>query len=295
MTHPIADLGDVAPSIARSMGFSPEFGSEGKGSPNIAFHAWRGRSESIELESFDMPVIVYHVGGVASIPVRLGRNVRGTSHPGSISIIPAGTLAMWDVRGDVTSRSLCFKPELLATITEHLGQASSLGLVCGMRDATMTGVIDELERELRAPSQCGALYLESAIDFLVLHMLRRSSKAGPQPTGRVALSRRALARVLDLMNHGIEGGVSLEQLAREASLSRAYFAVAFKEATGISPHRYLTGLRVEHARHLLLATDLALSAIALRCGFCSQAHFCTTFRALTGTTPSRFRGRNGVE
>jgi AraC family transcriptional regulator len=288
-TPSVSLLADVGPSLAKCLGFSPEFTSDGQASPRMAFHAWNGRSEDVELESFEMPMIIYQVGGVQSVPVRVDGRPYGTSRPCRVSIIPPRTRSTWGIRGEVTSRTLCFNPNVMAAVNDHLGHQPSLRLICGLRDPVMAGVIDELERELRAPSQCGALYAESATDFLALHMLRRASPVGPRTTTRTTLSRRSLARVMELLNEGIENGVSLDELARAATLSRAYFAVAFKEATGTSAHRYLTQLRIDRARLLLLHTDLTLSEIALQCGFCNQSHLTTTFRAFTGFTPTQFR------
>ncbi|MGH7805748.1 MAG: helix-turn-helix transcriptional regulator, partial [Candidatus Binatia bacterium] len=81
----------------------------------------------------------------------------------------------------------------------------------------------------------------------------------------------------------------LDELAAEAGASRFHFARAFREATGVPPHRYLTLRRIERAKELLLQTEIPLVDVALASGFASQSHFTLRFRETVGVTPRRFR------
>ncbi|WP_344349711.1 GlxA family transcriptional regulator, partial [Catellatospora coxensis] len=61
--------------------------------------------------------------------------------------------------------------------------------------------------------------------------------------------------------------LDLDQLARHARMSVRTFTRRFREETGLSPGRWLTRQRVEHARHLLESTDLTIDQVADRAGF----------------------------
>lgn len=78
-------------------------------------------------------------------------------------------------------------------------------------------------------------------------------------------------------------------LADELGLSRSYFARRFRVETGMSPHQYLSQLRIHRAQYLLGKTHKRLVDIALELGFCSQSHFTQSFRSHVGVTPKRFR------
>jgi AraC family transcriptional regulator len=151
--------------------------------------------------------------------------------------------------------------------------------------------VKALQAEMVSPREHGSLYVDSVTDALALHLLR--SPAPPTMLRRApeTLSRRTLGRVCDRIEASLESGVPLEELAREARASRFHFARAFREATGIPPHRYLTVRRIERAKDLLLHTDLSLVEIALACGFGNQSHFTLRFRDVVGETPRRFRLR----
>ena len=65
-----------------------------------------------------------------------------------------------------------------------------------------------------------------------------------------------------------------------------------KKFTGFSPLNYLINIRISEAIKLLDRQEDNVTDIALRTGFYSSQHFSTTFKKLTGYTPSEFRKRN---
>ena len=57
----------------------------------------------------------------------------------------------------------------------------------------------------------------------------------------------------------------------------------------MSPHSYVTRLRIERAQHLMLSTNATLLDIALECGLADQSHLTRTFFKLFGETPRSWR------
>jgi AraC family transcriptional regulator len=68
-----------------------------------------------------------------------------------------------------------------------------------------------------------------------------------------------------------------------------HFAAQFRAATGYRPREYLLHQRVEQAKALLSSSEMPLVEIALAVGFCTQPHFSTIFKRVTGDTPARWR------
>ena len=68
-----------------------------------------------------------------------------------------------------------------------------------------------------------------------------------------------------------------------------HFARGFKQSAGVTPHHYLTRMRVERAQDMLARTDLSLSEIASPLGFSDQSHLTRHFRQMLGITPGQFR------
>lgn len=83
--------------------------------------------------------------------------------------------------------------------------------------------------------------------------------------------------------------LDLRVLARHARMSVRTFTRRFREETGSSPTEWLAAQRVEHARHLLEATDLSVDAIARRSGFGSAVSLRQRLHATVGVAPSAYR------
>jgi AraC-like DNA-binding protein len=97
------------------------------------------------------------------------------------------------------------------------------------------------------------------------------------------------ARAKDILAAHLDGDLSLANLARQCGLSTAHFARAFRQSVGMPPHQWLMQHRVDHARELLLSSPMALSDIALACGFASQSHFTRALTRRVGTSPGAWR------
>ncbi len=87
--------------------------------------------------------------------------------------------------------------------------------------------------------------------------------------------------------------ITLAQLAEVAGLSVFHFARTFTWAMGVSPHRYVSRLRLENAMAEIAAGKLSLAEIAFNAGFSSQASFTRAFYRLSGLIAGRNTGRSG--
>ncbi len=83
--------------------------------------------------------------------------------------------------------------------------------------------------------------------------------------------------------------LSLSQVARAVNTSTFYFCKMFKKATGLSFTEYLSRVRVEKAKNLLLNPNLRVSEIAFEVGFQSLTHFNRVFKKVTGQSPTEYR------
>jgi AraC-like DNA-binding protein len=83
--------------------------------------------------------------------------------------------------------------------------------------------------------------------------------------------------------------LSLEQVARSVNTSKFYFCKMFKKATDINFTDYLSRLRTERAKNLLLNPNLRVSEIAYEVGFQSLTHFNRVFKRILGRSPTDYR------
>ncbi len=83
--------------------------------------------------------------------------------------------------------------------------------------------------------------------------------------------------------------LSLDELADCAILSKFYFSRVFRSATGTSPGRFLTAIRLFKTKNLLLETSLHVTDIAYRVGYSSLGTFTSRFTRSVGVSPGRYR------
>lgn len=85
--------------------------------------------------------------------------------------------------------------------------------------------------------------------------------------------------------------LSLGQVAKAVNTSTFYFCKMFKKVTGLNFTDYVSRLRIEKAKNLLLNPNLRVSEIAYEVGFQSLTHFNRVFKKILGQSPTEYRGR----
>lgn len=95
--------------------------------------------------------------------------------------------------------------------------------------------------------------------------------------------------VIAYIHKHIDEPLPLSRLARYVSYSPYHFTRIFKERIGLSPLYYVSSLRLQKAKDLLLRTNLNIRDIGLEIGQQSLGTFTTRFTERVGMTPSDFR------
>ncbi len=85
--------------------------------------------------------------------------------------------------------------------------------------------------------------------------------------------------------------LSLTQVAKAVNTSTFYFCKLFKRVTGINFTDYLSRVRIEKAKNLLLNPSLRISEIAFEVGFQSLTHFNRVFKKIIGQSPTEYRAQ----
>ncbi|MBW7475376.1 helix-turn-helix transcriptional regulator [Paenibacillus oenotherae] len=95
--------------------------------------------------------------------------------------------------------------------------------------------------------------------------------------------------VIAFIHQNIYDPLPLSRLADHVSYSQYHFARIFKERMGLSPLYYVSALRLQKAKDLLLQTNLSVRDIGLEIGQQSLGTFTTRFTERVGVSPSQFR------
>ncbi|WP_254070458.1 helix-turn-helix domain-containing protein [Acidisphaera sp. L21] len=157
-------------------------------------------------------------------------------------------------------------------------------------DPIMFYIAKTMDCALEHPSEVSALFIGHIFEAVCLHIVKTYGGLKEHDAlRRGGLSSGQEARVKSMLLDDLTADVSLEDLAVSCGMSERHFARAFKQSTGIPPHRWLLMKRVERAQSMLQNTALQISAIALECGFASQSHLTRVFSKAVGVSPAAWR------
>lgn len=154
-------------------------------------------------------------------------------------------------------------------------------------------VVEDLLRlifvELAQGAHSRGMYFEFLVSSLVAHSYNNDKTIFGFEARQLRTPDRMVNQAIDLMHSQLEGKILLRDLSGEYGVSVAYFCRKFKESTGTTPHKFITNLRIDKAKSMLMRGELSLSQIALDCGFADQSQFTNTFKRVAGVTPSQFK------
>ena len=100
---------------------------------------------------------------------------------------------------------------------------------------------------------------------------------------------KRLLRVRDQLYSCYSSDVTLNELATTACLSKYHMLRLFKACFGITPHQFLTGIRMNKVCTLLKTTNLPLTIIAEQVGLENASSLSRLFKKHTGCSPTQFR------
>ncbi len=145
-----------------------------------------------------------------------------------------------------------------------------------------TNIFEEIIKLYGTRSELAQLMLQSKL-YQLLHMIcsdsRLDSVATPKP----------IKAALAFMEDNFQKHILLQDIANHVNLSPTYFHKLFKSAARMTPQKYLSELRLNHAKMLLLTTDYSVEEISEKCGFTSISYFDSHFKKNYGITPVGFR------
>jgi AraC family transcriptional regulator len=220
---------------------------------------------------------------------------------GSISLLPAGTPALWRSRGHRDSLHIYLEPGLVGRVAAEAFDLDPARLEVPPLDAldlpNLRAAMGAVDAELTSGGAGGRLAAESLANLLAVHLIRhvlaprrpRRGRDGTRP-------RRRLRAVVEFVEGHLDAGPSLDQMAAVARLSTYHFARQFKAATGLPPHQYVIARRVDRAKQLLQGGDIdSLTQVAAQIGFSDQSQLSRHFKRLVGVTPGQFRASAGPD
>ncbi|MDJ0341987.1 AraC family transcriptional regulator [Streptomyces sp. H10-C2] len=215
-----------------------------------------------------------------SVDFGLDRHRHGATGKGIVALLPPGV-----THDGRTATPAGFRKRVLYLDTSVLPERLAGTAVDSpiLADALLRHRVHQLHDALGHAGDAfeGEARLAFVRERLQFHLAGTRSRQPGREAGRLAVALRELldARVAD--------GMTLQEAGTVLRAHPTHLIRCFKRTYGLPPHVYLTGLRIDRARRLLLAGGRPAD-VATEVGFYDQAHLNRHFRRHVGTTPARY-------
>jgi len=150
--------------------------------------------------------------------------------------------------------------------------------------------IERIVEMLDSPGGYPVAGLTTLARFLVYYALGHLEHL----TREAVCADRRIREVLRIMKLHQAEPLCNEELAAQVHMHPNAFIRLFKESTGETPQAFYRARRIERACILLHYSDLSISQIAARTGFCDRYHFSRVFNKTRGMAPGHFRRSRGA-
>jgi AraC family transcriptional regulator len=217
-----------------------------------------------------------------------GRAERCDVDPGAVYVTGDQPVTWLEVGDPTEALEIYPRRELLEDLS---GGPVEVLPALAVRDGTVFAVASRLRR--------AHLSLDPLTDVeasTLCHLLIARLAGAYTPVSRVrAGTGRLPAGAVDVVHEYVRGHLdqqlSLDALAAAVSISPFHFARAFKAATGMTPHAFVTEMRMMVARDLLVRSGARVVDAATAVGLTNLGHFRRLFRRQFGVAPGAVRAR----
>lgn len=154
----------------------------------------------------------------------------------------------------------------------------------------MVSILKQIGAEEAQASFGGSYVVGRLLDVLFIQAIRTwASSEGNMPEGWLAgLTHRQLSQTLHRIHANLAHPWTLEQLARDAGMSRSTFAALFKSVVGVPPLTYIATWRIYRAK-LILGANHSIAKAAEETGYGSDIALSRAFKTATGISPGQWR------
>jgi AraC-like DNA-binding protein len=167
---------------------------------------------------------------------------------------------------------------------------SLLPALLHVRGIERLSVLVRLVREESTEQRAGReLVLGRLVEVLLIEALRSTTGEGAPPGLLRGLADARLAAAMRLLHGEPARAWTVDELARQAALSRSAFFDRFSRAVGLRPMEYLLAWRMALAKDLLRRPGMALVEVAERVGYSSASSFSTAFSRHVGQAPGQYQ------
>lgn len=211
---------------------------------------------------------------------------------GAMLLAPSHTEIRYECAGPHDVLIVNCPAQRVSTLVEEYGYSGAGALLPismrpGFHDPLIRSGLLQIWEESGRHGEASALLIDGLWQVIVARLLCLAKQKPKAKT--YGLTQVHLARIDDFLSSRLHTSMNTGDLATLVGLPMAQFTRDFRDATGLSPYRYILQRRIERARSLISHGELPLLEVANQCGFASQSHMNDVFRERLGISPGLLR------
>jgi ABC-type Fe3+-hydroxamate transport system substrate-binding protein len=241
--------------------------------------AWRMEQQLIETYAL---IIVKHGEGQLMIDDRSYRLRQETVHFGC----PGQTLGASALSSDgLDIYVLMFDVWRISRTSDHTTDIEDCklpfpGEIAWMADSSTIILCDTMYKQWRSNEALEQFRSQASFQEL-LYLIMNKMRHTPEQDSRTAIERTKL-----YIDHHYDENLTIDLLARMAEISPKYYGDLFKKTYGVSAIDYVTEVRVNQAKQLMVQSDTRLRDIAHQVGYHDEFYFSRKFKKEVGVSPT---------
>ena len=253
-------------------------------------HRWHTHTDFFEL------VLVVKGNTDNTFPDGQTRQMR----EGDVMLLPPGSTHCYTAGKEMEHYNILFAPELAEMRPGFLSQTpnhpylkpppGTIPHILHLDSRELNTALAILKEMMQEQLNASPAHEEAMlVDFyrLFIHIARHATLA--EETSNEASFASRLRQVIHFMQTNSSRELTLDQLCKQAAMSKSNFRYRFRDLTGHPPIEYLIRLRLQNAAILLQDSEYRITHVAHECGFLDSNYFSRKFRSVFHTTPRAFR------
>ncbi|CAI89081.1 MULTISPECIES: AraC family transcriptional regulator [Pseudoalteromonas] len=185
-----------------------------------------------------------------------------------------------------------FMHDELSPISEMFEQVTIVREDEVIKHPWLKSTFDQLSSEFMSQDIGSEIIVNKLTEVVLVELIRINFGRHQQHSFLHALRDKRIKQSLEFIHTSPEKPWTIDSLASSVGMSRAAFAKKFTTLVGQTVFTYLSNLRIQKAKDMIITTTQFIDDIALAVGYESERAFNKTFSKYVGMTPKQFRKKN---